>query len=339
MSSASAARFLEQLRGVLRVPLSFEQNFATHSDSSQESRQQQTNEAFSAKWQRYEQSGEKQRLYDYQRIWYLTLYGFESEQALRTRLAGCRVIFDAGCGLGYKAAWFAELAPHALVIGMDYSDAARQAAGNYRQLRNLYFIQGDIADTGFRDGTMDYTSCDQVIMHTENPERTFAELARITSRAGGELACYFYARKALPRELLDDYFRSQCRALGRDRLWAMAEQLAELGRRLSALQASFDAPDIPELGIKGGRYDVQRFIHWNFLKCFWNEELGPETSVITNFDWYSPSNARRFSEQEVRALVRDNGMTESYFHAEEACYSGRFRHRPPGSSQASPDGS
>jgi len=24
----------------------------------------------------------------------------------------------------------------------------------------------------------------------------------------------------------------------------------------------------PELGIKGGKYDLQRFIYWNFLKCF-----------------------------------------------------------------------
>jgi SAM-dependent methyltransferase len=324
----SAAPFSEQLRAVLRTPLVFEANLATRSDSSRHFRQQQTNDAFSAKWERYEQSGEKERLYEYQRIWYLTLYGFESEQALRARLARCRVIFDAGCGLGYKAAWFAELAPHALVIGMDYSDAARQAADTYRRLENLYFIQGDIADTGLCDGAVDFTSCDQVIMHTESPERTFAELARITSRAGGELACYFYAKKALPRELLDDHFRAHCRELGRDRLWAMAEQLAELGRRLSALQVSFEAPDIPELGIKGGHYDVQRFIYWNFIKCFWNTELGRETSVITNFDWYSPSNARRFSEQEVRALVHASGMTESYFHAEEACYSGRFAHRP-----------
>ena len=38
---------------------------------------------------------------------------------------------------------------------------------------------------------------------------------------------------------------------------------------------------------------IQRFIYWNFLKCFWNEQLGKETSLVTNFDWYSPSNARR----------------------------------------------
>jgi SAM-dependent methyltransferase len=324
----SAAAFIDRLRGVLQLPLAVEGNFARYTSSSQHSRQQQTNEAFSEKWERYERSSEKERLYEYQRIWYLALYGFESEAALRTHLSRCRVIFDAGCGLGYKAAWFAELAPQALVIGMDFSEAARHAASNYRDLENLFFIQGDIAATGFRDGGVDFASCDQVIMHTEDPEKTFAELARIVSRSAGEVACYFYAKKALPRELLDDYFRVQCGKLDRRELWAMAEQITELGRRLSALNVQFDAPDIPELGIKGGRYDIQRFIHWNFLKCFWNAELGRETSVVTNFDWYSPSNARRFSEQEVRALVRANGLDATFFHAEEACYSGRFAHRP-----------
>ena len=210
---------------------------------------------------------------------------------------------------------------------MDFSDAASQAAQAYRDLENLFFIQGDIAHTGLREGTVTYTSCDQVIMHTEDPAATFAELARVTAHEGGELACYFYAKKALPRELLDDYFRTACTKMERPDLWAMSEQLTELGKRLSALDVSFDCPDIPTLGIKGGRYDIQRFIYWNFLKCFWNEQLGHETSVVTNFDWYSPSNAQRFSEAEVRAIVAANGMAENFFHAEEACYAGRFQHR------------
>jgi SAM-dependent methyltransferase len=324
----SSDTFVEKLRLALRSPLTVAGNFAMLSNSSQHFRQQQTNETFSAKWERYDQSSEKERLYEFQRAWYLKLYGFESEDALRVYLARCTVVFDAGCGLGYKAAWFAELAPHALVVGMDFSDAASQAARNYANLPNLFFMQGDIAATDFRDGAVDFASCDQVIMHTENPEKTFAELARLVSRAGGEVACYFYAKKALPRELLDDYFRVQCGKLDRRELWTMSEQLTELGKRLSELNVQFEAPDIPELGIKGGRYDIQRFIYWNFLKCFWNEELGRETSVITNFDWYSPSNARRFNEQEVRAIVHDNGLAEMFFHAEEACYSGRFAHRP-----------
>ena len=324
----SRETFTQRLRDAFAgTAVAVEGNFVLRTGASQHANQQHTNEAFSEKWQKYEQSDEKERLYQYQRDWYLQLYGFGTEAALADFLASKRVIFDAGCGLGYKAAWFARLAPHALVIGMDFSDAARQAAAAYRELDNLFFVQGDIAQTGLAAGSVDYTSCDQVIMHTEDPAATFAELARITAREGGEFACYFYAKKALPRELLDDHFRTACTTMDRAELWAMSEQLAELGRRLSALDVSFDCPDIPALGIKGGLVDVQRFIYWNFLKCFWNEQLGRETSVVTNFDWYSPSNAQRFSEAEVRAIVDANGMAERFFRAEEACYSGRFAHR------------
>jgi SAM-dependent methyltransferase len=286
--------------------------------------QAQTNDSFSVKWGRYDQSDEKSRLYEMQKRWYLSLYGFESEAALAAFLKDRAVILDAGCGLGYKAAWFAELAPQSLVVGVDYSEAARQAAGSYRQLPNLFFMQGDIADLPFRNGSVSYVSCDQVIMHTQDPDATFAELTRLTAPEGGQFACYFYAKKALPRELLDDYFRRHCVEMSNEQLWEMSEQLAELGRRLSELRVEVDVPAIPALGIKAGRQDVQRFIYWNLLKCFWNDELGRETSVVVNFDWYSPSNARRYSEDEVRALGQLHRLSVEHFHAEEACYSARF---------------
>ena len=324
----SRATFIDRLAQSFAVTLDVVDNFATLAGASGDVNQQQTNEVFSEKWERYQHSAEKEGLYEFQRQWYLKLYGFGSEEALRIHLTGCDIVLDAGCGLGYKAAWFAHLAPHALVIGMDYSEAAELAARAYAELPNLFFLRGDIVRTGMRDSSVDYVSCDQVIMHTEDPEKTFAELARITRRPQGQLACYFYSQKALPRELLDDYFRIRCKQVSTQELWQMAEQLAELGKRLSALNVRFESPDIPLLGVKGGSYDIQRFIYWNFLKCFWNEELGPETSVMTNFDWYSPSNARRFNEREVRALCAANGMADTFFHAEEACYSGRFVHAP-----------
>lgn len=318
--------FSSKLQEVFASPIKVDGNFVVCTDASLHANQQQTNEVFSEKWEKYDQSDEKERLYEFQRNWYLELYGFETEETLRSYLVNCDVVLDAGCGLGYKAAWFARLAPQTLVIGMDFSDAARQAASHYTDLPNLFFVQGDIANTGLRDGSVAYASCDQVIMHTEKPELTFSELARISRRIHGQVACYFYAKKALPRELLDDHFRTACSQLPRDELWAMSKQLTELGRRLSELNVSFDAPDIPALGIKGGTYDIQRFIYWNFLKCFWNASLGPDTSLSTNFDWYSPSNARRFSEKEVRDIISTNNLTTLFFHAEDACYSGRFTH-------------
>lgn len=316
-----AACFTDSIAHPDMEDVRFVNRAVTHSAENQN----QTTEAFSEKWVKYNTSADQEALYSFQREWYLTLYGFKSEASLRSFLADKLVIFDAGCGLGYKAAWFAELAPHALVIGMDFSEAASLAAERYAHLQNLFFVRGDIANTGLRDGVVSYCSCDQVIMHTEDPEATFAELARITAREG-EVACYFYATKALPRELLDDHFRLHCKEMSNAALWRMSEQLTELGKRLSDLGVTFDAPDIPELGIKGGTYDIQRFIYWNFLKCFWNPELGTETSVSTNFDWYSPSNARRFTKSEIESIVTDNDMVIQFFHSEDAAHSGRFAH-------------
>lgn len=326
MKKTNREDFHLQLSEILGGSIAFhEGNFIQLSkEASRFENQNQTNEAFSEKWEKYEQSSEKEKLYEMQKRWYLDLYGFSSESKLSNFLKRKKVIFDAGCGLGYKAAWFAELAPESLVIGMDFSDAAQIAAEIYTNLPNLFFIKGDIAHTTFLDDSVDYVSCDQVIQHTENPEQTFAELTRITSTDIGEFACYFYAKKALPRELLDDYFRIHCKNMDNTQLWDLSKQLTELGKQLSDLKVSFQCPEIPALGIKAGEYDIQRFIYWNFMKCFWNEELGTETSIATNFDWYSPSNARRFSEQEVKAIVQMNELRIVHFHKEEACYSGRF---------------
>lgn len=308
---------------IFKQPININNNFIHAHDVSEYANQQHTNEAFSEKWTEYENTNEKEKFYDMQKEWYLKLYGFENENELAKFLSTKKYIFDAGCGLGYKAKWFADLAPQSIVIGMDFSDACLIAAQNYEETKNLYFIKGDIAQTPFLDNSIDYVSCDQVIMHTEVPENTFAELTRITKQ-GGEFACYVYAKKALPRELVDDYFRIETKTLSNEQLWGMSRQLTELGKRLSELKVEIDIPDIPLLGIKGGKQDIQRFIYWNFLKCYWNEEQGKDNSDMINFDWYSPSNAKRYNEEEYKEMINDNNLEIKYFHKEEACYSGRF---------------
>lgn len=293
------------------------------SGSTLENNQQQTKDVFSDKWSSTHTLEDVEKLYQTQQEWFLKLYGFETEATLQEYLTHKKVIIDTGCGLGYKAAWLAQLAPHAIVIGIDISDAAQIAAESYKYLPNLWFLQADIAATGLKPHSCDVVVCDQVIMHTENPEQTFVHLADCTSQTG-EFLCYFYRKKALPRELIDDYFRKGTHHISKEDMWAFSEQLTELGKRLSALQVNFICPDIPLLGIKGGEYDIQRFIYWNFLKCFWREDWGFELSKITNYDWYAPSNAQRFSKEEVLNLATQNGMNPRFFHEEEACYSACF---------------
>jgi SAM-dependent methyltransferase len=156
----------EKLRYLFKGEFEVNGNFVFFNFASDAEKQQHTNDSFSDKWSKYSKSTEQEVTYQFQRDWYLTLYGFADEEELREHLRNCTVIFDAGCGLGYKSAWLAELAPHALVIGMDFSEAVRLAAETYAEISNLFFIQGDIVDTGLHDGVIDYVNCDQVIMQT-----------------------------------------------------------------------------------------------------------------------------------------------------------------------------
>lgn len=311
------------ISGLFKTEVSFSKNYILLNSKSEEKNQDQTNSTFSEKWTKVDESEGIEDLEKTQKEWFLSLYGFENEDEIRAFLSDKKYILDAGCGLGYKTAWFAKMAPNSIVIGMDYSEAAEIAAHNYKSIPNCYFVRGDIGKTGIKPDTIDFVLCDQVIMHTEDPDKTFSHLTGIT-KPGGEFGCYVYAKKALPRELLDDYFRDATHNIPSGALWEMSEQLTELGKRLTELNIKFESPDIPLLGIKGGEYDIQRFIYWNFLKCFYRPDWSKGMCDSTNFDWYSPSNARRFSESEFKKMISDNQLAISYFHAEEACYSGRF---------------
>ena len=313
----------DKLKSIFSNDVTIDGNFIYLNDKSIESNQQHTTEAFSEKWTKYSAEDYIKSFEDFQRRWYLKLYGFETEDNLKVFLQNKEIILDAGCGLGYKAAWFAKISPNSLVIGMDFSDSVNVAKELYKDIPNLFFVRGDIANTGIKSQMLDYVSCDQVIMHTEYPEITFKHLSDILN-VGGEFSCYVYAKKALPRELLDEHFRTYTKDLTHQQIWDLSEQMTKLGKMLSDLNIEVDFPDMPALGIKGGKQDLQRFLYWNFFKCFWNKDLGWDTSISTNFDWYSPSNAKRYSEEEYKIMINDNNLKINYFHSEEACYSGRF---------------
>lgn len=308
---------------IFRMPYTQKDNLIILESNKIDFTQKQTNDVFSEKWENYDSVEEQDNYHKMQKRWYLELYGFKTEKKLQEFLQTKKVIFDAGCGLGDKTKWFSQLSPNSIVIGMDFSNACIIAAEKYKDTENLFFIKGDIANLPFKSGIIDYVNCDQVIMHTQNPELTFKELTRVLNK-DGEFACYVYAKKALPRELLDDFFRKEVLNVSKEELWELSEQLTKLGKVLSELGVKVDIPEIPLLGIKGGEQDLQRFFYWNFLKCYWNEEQGFETSKMINFDWYSPSNAKRYSEDEYKQLIKSNLLNISFFHKEEACYSGRF---------------
>lgn len=281
-------------------------------------------DAFFEKWSWTHRQSGADAYEDMQYRRYLEFYGFTDTEALRNFLSDKAVILDAGCGYGHKANWLSSLAPQATVIAMDLSDSVYIAKKLYGDNKKLIFVKGNIGNTDLGDETIDFVNCDQVLHHTESPKDTVRELVRLT-RIGGTLSLYVYARKALPRELVDEFFLSKQRSLSHDEVWDLSQRLTELGRMLSELDVELDFPAIPQLDIKGGRQNLQRFFYENFLKCFWNPEIGREQSIAVNFDWYSPHIAHRFSKDEFLALAAEAELSPIFYHSESACHSGLFR--------------
>ncbi|MBA2611538.1 MAG: class I SAM-dependent methyltransferase [Bacteroidetes bacterium] len=307
----------KQLEDLFTVPILFKDNLAIINDSSSFQNQAQTNDSFSEKWVKLDNESSTEASEDFQKKWVLELYGFKTIDGLKDFLKDKKIIIDAGCGIGYKSAWLAELAPHAIVFGIDYSEAILVAANRYKPISNLYFFRADIANLPFKPSTLDFILCDQVIHHTENPRKTYEHLSSLLS-GDGKFACYVYAKKALPRELVDTYFRTATHKFTHEQMWQFSDQLTELGKTLTDLNVKFNCPDIPALGIKGGEYDIQRFIYWNFLKCFYHPQWTKKENDSCNFDWYSPSNAERYSADEYKVWANELNLKIDFFRSEEA---------------------
>ena len=287
--------------------------------------QVETAKALSDKWEMADHdSDDYERFMDQHRQWYLELYGFAHESDFAKFLSSRRIVLDAGAGTCGKGAWMASLSPSTHIVCADVAECIKTAAQVFKKRENMSFVQCDIANLPLAPGLFDYVSCDQVIHHTPDPPATFKELCRVL-RPGGDFSCYVYRKKALPRELIDEDFRSRCRGMSHEDLLELSEQITELGKRLSAIDVQFDVPEIPALGIKAGRMTPQRFLYWNFLKCYWNAEQGHKNSMLVNYDWYAPSLAYRYTEEEFRSWGEESSLEVIHFHREMACYSARFR--------------
>lgn len=268
--------------------------------------QKETGLAFSAKWRRATNFGHEEKSRSFYVNWYLERYKFETVEGLKDFLSRKSRILDAGTGNGRDTRLYAENS-NALVFGLDLSESIDSAYDNLKSYPNVHLIQADLTELPFPQGFFDFIACDQVLHHTRNTEESFYKL--VTRLApGGDISIYVYRKKAPLRELADDYLRRVTAEMTEEKAWELSEQLTELGRILSEVNAEINVPDIPALGVKGGTYDLQRFIYWHMLKCYWNSSLDYNDSVITNFDWYRPHYAYRHSAEEVRKWFATAGL-------------------------------
>lgn len=277
--------------------------------------QKETVESFSWKWTKAKNYRDTTNAHYTQ--WYLDRYGFGNEAALATFLAGKKTILDAGTAHGRDAEMYSRNSS-ATIFGIDISQGIRNAYRDLKGVPNLHLAQADLTRLPFAEGFFDFIGCDQVIHHTPDTHESLKHLIAHLA-PGGHIAFYVYKKKGPVREFCDDHIRAQGVKMSPEDCLKMSEGITKFGKMLSDLKLTIDVPeDIPILGIKAGKQDLQRFIYWNMFKCYWNDTMDWESNVITNFDWYHPLHAHRHTPEEIQGWCAEAGLVIQHLDVQES---------------------
>ncbi len=216
-----------------------------------------------------------------------------------------RSVLDAGCGL----ARYREFFPAGTIYqGIDLSTAAEIARKRYSDRPDTKIDRGDLMNLR-RDRLHqpDMIISVGVLHHLPNTEKGFMHLASLL-KDGAELCVSVYSRKSQMREFLDDAIRRQTTKMSYEECFEVAAALAATGRELTKAKVM----------IAG--MSLQRFIYWNVLKCYHNEEFGDDYSECVMFDWLSPPYAHSHTGGEVRSWAENAGLVVESFRSSGAAH-------------------
>jgi ubiquinone/menaquinone biosynthesis C-methylase UbiE/uncharacterized protein YbaR (Trm112 family) len=279
--------------------------------------QKETQDSFSQKWSRIPDYGYETKTREFHLNWYLQRYGWENLANLAEFLSTRQFILDAGTGLGRDVKLYAEHTK-GQVFGVDVSQSIDIAYQHIGHLPNVHLVQADLTSLPFAQRFFNFVVSDGVLHHTPNTEISFKSLVPFL-KANGEIAIYVYKKKGPIREFCDDYIISYTTGLSAEECYKFSQAVTTFGKSLSDMNIEISIPeDIPYLGIKAGKQNLQRFIYWNIFKCFWNDDFDFETNVMTNFDWYHPRYAHRHTPEEVKQWFDDMNLEVLHFDVIES---------------------
>ncbi len=301
------------LSGIPRFVLTNDQN------------QLQTMEAFAYKWKKRDTYDSPQAKSVATR-WMIEKYGFESLEECATYFAKHDTVLDVGCGSGFSSSLWLDTpywTGQTRWIGVDISASIDTALERLGHIANTHFVQADALWLPFPNESIDSIFSEGVLHHTPSTREALLSCSRVLIK-GGDINFYVYRRKGPVREFTDDYIREQVASLSDEETWDLMRALTRLGQILWETHSVIQLEeDIPLLGIKAGRFEIQRFIYWNFAKLYWNPALSFEENVHINFDWYRPRYAHRQTAQEVREWCEEARLQIQWFHEQESGFTVR----------------
>ena len=220
------------------------------------------------------------------------------------------VIFDVGCGSGVAGrAYFGDSLRKARYVAIDMSLAIEQAKRDFAA-RNMVvgLVQAKIDSLPFPAASANFVFCPGVLHYTPDMQDAFKDLARFLKK-GGQLISWIYKRQKPVRHLTDQYLRSVISKMGPREAFEAVKPLTKLGIALGKMKQKIVIPeDIPFLEIKAGKYDLQRFFYYHFMKLFYNPKLPFTRHVVNNWNAYYPAQVLFHTTDEIHRMVAAAGM-------------------------------
>jgi 2-polyprenyl-3-methyl-5-hydroxy-6-metoxy-1,4-benzoquinol methylase len=108
--------------------------------------------------------------------------GFERDLGHLFALAEPESVLDVGCGEGVLTFRWAQQLDGCPVVGLDLPDSKLQSEWEARRLTNLRFVAGHAEDLPFDQSEFDLVAAIETLEHVADPERTLAEMARVSRR-------------------------------------------------------------------------------------------------------------------------------------------------------------
>jgi SAM-dependent methyltransferase len=282
--------------------------------------QRQTIKAFSYKWSK-RNTYESEKVKTNTRKWLFERYCNNNPNRLAEWLSGeCKIILDAGCGSGFSALlFFGEHLKHHDYLGIDASNAVDIAIIRFREAGYPGdFLKTSLLEVPIPDNSIDMIFSEGVLHHTDSTEVSIKSLSQKLKK-DGRFLFYVYRKKAVVREFTDDYIRDQLKNITDEEAWKALEPLTKLGIALGELNIELDVPeDVPFLGIRKGKIDIQRFFYWNICKMYYRPDYSLDEMNHINFDWFRPLNYHRHTPEEIKQWCSEADLKIEHINIQEA---------------------
>lgn len=273
------------------------------------SRQKQTENIFSYKWNKIDTYDSKSSLLRIKN-WLLQRYG--DPQIVLKNFVDKPTILDAGAGAGVSALeYWNTFFSKVRYVAVEISDAIEVAKNRFenKSIKDLIFIQETMDALPFSVPLFDIIFAEGVLHHTDSTQNSFNKLCHHL-KPGGYFMFYVYRKKAPIREFCDDYIRKNLAEKNPTEAWEVLKSLTELGIQLGKLDIEIEITnDIPILEIAAGKINLQRFFYWHIFKAFYDANLTFEEMHHINFDWYAPKNSHRHTIEEIYNWCKENNLT------------------------------